>query len=101
MAQVTWSQPALEDLGAIADYISLDDPRAARRLVQKVFAKVELLRAQPELGSRPRELRGTVYRHLVVQPFRIFYRVAGRRVFIVYVMRGEREFKLAGLHRRE
>lgn len=37
MAEVIWSEPALNDLDAIADYIALDNPEAARRLVQKIF----------------------------------------------------------------
>ena len=37
MAEVIWAEPALNDLDAIADYIALDNPDAARRLVQKIF----------------------------------------------------------------
>ena len=32
MAEVIWTEPALHDLDAIADYIALDDPQAARVL---------------------------------------------------------------------
>jgi hypothetical protein len=35
MAQVIWTEPALADLEAIADDIALDNPEAARRLVQR------------------------------------------------------------------
>ena len=41
MAQIIWTEPALSDLDAIADYIALDKPEAARRLVQRVFKHVE------------------------------------------------------------
>ena len=37
MAQIIWTEPALNDLDTIADYIALDDPQAARNLVRKVF----------------------------------------------------------------
>lgn len=40
MAEVIWAEPALNDLDAIADYITLDNPEAARRLVQKIFEHV-------------------------------------------------------------
>jgi len=33
MAEVIWTEPALGDLDAIADYIALENPDAARRLV--------------------------------------------------------------------
>lgn len=41
MAEIIWTEPALADLDAIADYISLDNPEAARKLVQNVFRHVE------------------------------------------------------------
>ena len=38
MAKVIWTEPALSDLDAIADYIALDNPKAAHDLVQRVFS---------------------------------------------------------------
>ena len=35
MAEVIWAEPALNDLDAIADYIALDIPEAARWLVRR------------------------------------------------------------------
>jgi plasmid stabilization system protein ParE len=40
MARVIWTEPALSDLDGIADYIALEDPAAAKRLVRKVFLRV-------------------------------------------------------------
>jgi toxin ParE1/3/4 len=101
MARLIWTEPALQDLDRIADYISLDKPEAARKLVQRVFQRVESLVDFPELGPCPRELAGTAYRHLVIPPLRIFYRVESARIFIVYVMRGERQFQLEDIARRD
>ena len=58
MVEVIWAEPALNDLDAIADYIALDNPEAARRLVQKIFEHVEHLESHPRLGSKPEELKG-------------------------------------------
>jgi len=33
MAEVVWTEPALSELDAIADYIALENPDAARELV--------------------------------------------------------------------
>ena len=90
MAQVIWAEPALRDLDAIADYISLDDPKAARQLVERVFRHVGQLSQYPESGSRPKELKNFRYRQIIEPPCRVFYRVDGARVYILYVMRGER-----------
>ena len=103
MADVIWTEPALSDLEAIADYIALDKPEAAQGLVQRVFKHIDQLIDQPESGSRPKELRGSAYRQIVESPCRIFYRFDGRRVFILHVMRGEmrlRKSKLADRDKR-
>ncbi len=100
MAQVVWTEPALDDLEVIATYIALDKPGAANCLVQRVVAQVEKLALFPSAGGRPRELTGTPYRQLVVRPLRIFYRVEGELIFIVYVLRGEQLFSLLDLQGR-
>jgi len=43
MAQIIWTEPALLDLNEIAEYIALDKPDAARRLVKQVFSSVDVL----------------------------------------------------------
>lgn len=45
MAELIWTEPALSDLDAIADYIALDNPEAAGGLVRRIFAHVERLEA--------------------------------------------------------
>jgi len=37
MAQVIWTEPALQDLNEIGEFIALDKISAANKLVQKVF----------------------------------------------------------------
>ncbi len=101
MAKLIWTEPALSDLDAIADYIALDKPEAARQLVRRVFQLVEQLIAQPDSGSRPPELRRSRYRQIVEAPCRIFYRSDGERVFILYLMRGEMRVRKSQLRRRD
>jgi len=93
MAQVVWTEPALSDLDAIADYIALDNVQAARAFVQRVFARVEQLGRFPNSGSAPPELAGRRYRQLVEPPCRVFYRRDRKAVFILHVMRAERQLQ--------
>jgi toxin ParE1/3/4 len=90
VARLIWTEPALADLEAIADYIALDNPEAACRVVQRVFGRVERLVQFPASGRRPPELRRSPYREIVVTPCRVFYRVDGDTVFLIHVMRAER-----------
>lgn len=93
MAEVVWTEPALQELNAIAEYIALDNPAAASRLVEEVFDKTDRLEDFPKSGRIPPELPNSVYREVVVLPCRIFYRVDERRVFILYIMRDERQLR--------
>ncbi|SFR43806.1 ParE toxin of type II toxin-antitoxin system, parDE [Marinobacter gudaonensis] len=93
MAEVIWTEPALQELDAIAEYIALDNPAAASDLVQQIFNKTERLEYFPQSGRIPPELPNSVYREVVVPPCRIFYREAEKRVLILFVMREERQLR--------
>jgi addiction module RelE/StbE family toxin len=101
MAQVIWTEPALNDLDAIADYIALENPVAAAAWVQRVLRHVEQLEAHPESGSRPSELKRSRYRQIIEPPCRVFYRYDGEKVFVLFVMRSERLLREGTLASRE
>jgi plasmid stabilization system protein ParE len=99
MAEIVWTEPALGDLDAIADYIAIENHVAASELVRRVFAHVGQLRAHPESGSWPAELGKSRYRQIVEPPCRVFYRYDGERVFVLHVMRSERRLRKTRLAR--
>ena len=101
MVEVVWTEPALNDLDAIADYVAIDDPVAARELVQRVFRQIDQLIAHPDSGSKPQELRGWRHRRIVEPPSRIFYRHDSDTVYVLYVPRGERPVRRASLTERD
>ncbi len=100
MAEIVWSEPALADLDAIADYIALENPVAASELVKRIFGHIEQLVNHPESGSRPQELGKSRYRQIVEPPCRVFYRYDGHKVFILHVMRSERLLRKGQLAKR-
>lgn len=93
MARLIWSEPALNDLESIAEYIALDKPDAARRYVQRVFQVAERLTTFPKSGSIPPELPHLPYRQVVVPPCRVFYRIEGQDILIIFVMRSEQSLR--------
>ena len=99
MAEVIWAEPALYSLQEVTDYISLDNPDAARVLVGKVFQAIDLLERNPELGNVPSELKNTPYRRLVISQLYLYYRVDDKKIRIVFVDRTERKFDLGHLNR--
>lgn len=93
--KLVWTDSALADLDAIADYIALDNPDAARKVVQRVFDHVEQLAVHPLSGPPIPELGDSRYRQLVEYPCRVFYRHDAEReiVYLLHVMRSERLFR--------
>jgi toxin ParE1/3/4 len=89
MAQIIWTEPALQELDEIADYISLDDPTAARKLIRKAFERVDYLIDHPKSGKLVEEFEASVYQEIVLSPCRIFYRIADDIVYIIHVIREE------------
>jgi len=90
VARLIWTEPAIRDLDAVADYIALDNPVAASRLVERVFENVERLERFPRSGKRIPELPRSPYREVVVSPCRVIYRAEGDAVYLLHVMRCER-----------
>lgn len=89
MARIIWSEPALNELDEIADYISLDDPMAAKNLVRSAFERIDHLASHPKSGKTVDEFQNSVYREVVLPPCRIFYRIDNEFVFIIHVIREE------------
>lgn len=93
MAEIIWTEPALNDLNELAEYIALSNLAAAKSLTQKVFNKISRLENHPESGKVPIELKGFSYREVVVNPCRIFYKLDNNQVYILHVMRQERDLR--------
>ena len=93
MAQINWTEPALNDLDDIAIYIAISNPYAAKQLVENVFGMVQRLEQFPDSGRVPEEISNLNYREVVINPCRVFYKVDSDSVYILHVMRQERDLR--------
>jgi toxin ParE1/3/4 len=93
MAQIIWTEPALDNLNDIAEYIAVSNPYAARQLVENVFSKVQRLEQFPDSGRIPEEISTLNYREIVVNPCRVFYKVDNDSVYILHLLRQERDLR--------
>ena len=93
MAQIIWTDPALSELDEIANYIALDKPNAARKLVTQVFERIEQLSDFPDSGKKPIEIKDSPYLEIVINPCRIFYRHEKDCVYVLFVLRSERDLR--------
>ena len=97
MARLIWTNQALDDFEALLDYISRDAPVAARRFGQRLIDKVELLQANPLLGSFIREDDSKTYREILQGSYRLIYRIDGDVVYLVTIHHAARLLSSAKL----
>ncbi len=74
-------------LDAIA-YIVRDDPAAAGRFKRRAEAVLRRLERFPQSGRALPEFPDLPYREVIVAPYRFFYRVQGKTVWVVGVWHG-------------
>lgn len=93
MAEVIWTEPALNELREIAEYIEIANPTAARKFVRNIFGKTDRLTTFPFSGHIIPELPELPYREILVNPCRIIYKLQNQQVYILHVVRQERELR--------
>lgn len=92
MAEAIISPEALQDMGDIHNYIAMDDPDAADRVVQAFEENAALLATQPELGQHKPRLRGLRLWVITEFPnYLMFYRQREGQIEIVRVLHGARD----------
>jgi toxin ParE1/3/4 len=94
---VIWLESAERDLNDIADYIAeYDSLPNAKYVIEKLLAATGSLASHPEAGTRVKDLEGVVsreYRQVFFKPYRVIYRVMGKKVFIYVVADGRRDMQ--------
>ena len=93
MAKLIWTEKAVDDLSELADYVAISDRNAAKQLVQKVLSSIKRLEQHPESGRRLPELPQQNYREVITPPSRIIYRVDNENIYVVRVIRQERDLR--------
>ena len=90
MAQIIWTEPALENLNDIAEYIAVNNPS---QLVKHIFNKLHRLEQFSESGRIPEEISTLNYREVIIKPCRVFYKIDNDSVYILHVLRQERDLR--------
>ena len=88
MAEVVWSESAIADLDAIAEYIARDSEYYAAAFVEKVLRAVEKLSTFPRIGRVVPEYNREDVRELLFQSYRIIYKVETEQVAIAAIVHG-------------
>ena len=87
---------AIRDQQAIARYITedLDNPDAAKRLLEKIATAIKRLETMPDMGALLSSIIAVDndFRFLVTDNYLTFYRHVGNDVFIERVLYGKRDY---------
>ncbi len=75
MAEVKWTDEALDNLNEIAEYISKGSIRYAEITAAKLFSRTDILEQHPLIGRVVPEFSDKTIRQLIEGNYRIIYRV--------------------------
>ena len=84
MAEVIWTDNAIEDLNDIGEYIAKDSERYAEITVLKLFSSVDILETHPKKGFMVPEFRDESIRQIIVGNYRIVYQFEETVLLLIY-----------------
>ena len=89
--KVVWSHAALEDVEAIASYISRDSVSYAGTVVTRITNSTRNLEKFPFAGRIVPEFGAKIPREVFAYSYRVIYRIEGDIVTVAAVIHGRRE----------
>ena len=93
---VVWTEVALRDVERLAAYLVDESPLRAEQILGRIIDRGESLASAPGRGHVPAELRALgdrTWLQVLESPWRIVYRVVGKRVEIHAVLDGRRSLE--------
>jgi plasmid stabilization system protein ParE len=94
--EVEWADAARTDLALIVDYIAADSVDSAILVLEKIESRAASLTIMPQRGRVVPELAVVgvhSYREIMCAPWRIVYRIAGRKVYVLAVLDSRRNLE--------
>ena len=89
--RVEWSDCARDDLDDLVRFIGRDSELYARRFAERVVLATRRLQAFPESGRMIPEAEDKALREIIVQGYRVMYRLETNRALVLAVMHGSRD----------
>ena len=87
--EVIWAKTAENDLEKIIEYIAQNSPDNALRILKKIKKQVNDLYHLPKGYRIVPELYDhgiTQYREMIIKPWRVMYRIANGKVYVLSVL---------------
>ena len=100
--KIIWTKTTLADLVGIIEYIAQDSPANAKNTLTSIKIKASNLYLSPQQGRIVPELQEqgiTQYHELIINPWRLMYRITGDTVFVLSVLDARQNVEDILLHR--
>lgn len=85
---VVWTEPAWEDLESVAEYIARDSAAYAAAFVSELREAAASLAEFAERGQVVPEFGDESIRELLVNPYRLVYRISSGQVTVLTIVHG-------------
>lgn len=89
--KILWTEPAIEDLRNLYSYIAKDSEVYASSFVERIILAVEKLTNFPRLGRVVPEADKETVRELLLNNYRVIYRINGELIEMITVIHGRRD----------
>jgi addiction module RelE/StbE family toxin len=86
--KVYWTLNAIKHLTNIYEYIALNSPTYARRMVDRITQRSEQISTQPFSSRKVPEYETEDIRELIEKPYRIIYRLKQDQIDVLAVIHG-------------
>lgn len=96
---VIWSNPAKSDLRAIHDFITTDSKYYAKKVIQDIIDRTNILKEYPQIGRNAPEIADENIREIFVYSYRILYEIKLENVYIIGIIHGRRDFTSTHVYR--
>ena len=86
-----WTEHAVEQLAAIAEYISVVSPVYAEQTVDRLIGRLQQVQDFPESGRHLREAHSPDIREVIEPPYRLIYRVRDDVIEVIAIVHGRQD----------
>ena len=89
---VIWTDPAIQSLKQIHDFIAIDSKYYATETIDRIISKSEQLSSFPNLGRIVPEINDNTIREIFIYSYRLMYQVKGDDIYILAIIHGKKDF---------
>lgn len=91
---VIWTDESLEKLSEIDEFIARDNPQRAKKNVEFLIKHGESIAQNPSIGRVVPEISNPIIREMIVNNYRIVYKIKQNKIEILTVFEGHRLLRI-------